>query len=190
MTPVRPRVLALGLAVVVLTACSDDSSPTTQWADGVCSAWSELRNDVSGLTEGLNLDSLSPEALDSLRTEIEDRLSAIQASAQNLADAITDTPEGADQAVQDAEQQMSDEADDVRAGLDSVGQALQGVAGATSAAEVTSALSDAQAGLTQTGQALTTLGDTVGGYASAADDTLQQAFDDAQSCQQTRTGGT
>ncbi|MBB5788971.1 hypothetical protein [Jiangella mangrovi] len=186
----RPRVLALALTVVLAAGCSGDDSPTTQWADGVCSAWSELRTNVSGLTSGLSLDALTPEALESLRTEVEDRLSALQASAENLADAIRDTPEGADQAVEDAQQEMSSDADDVRAGLDSVGQALQGVANATSAQDVTAALDDAQAGLTATGQALTTLGDTVGGYASAADDTLQQAFDEAQSCQQTRTGGT
>jgi uncharacterized phage infection (PIP) family protein YhgE len=187
---VRPRVLALALTVVLAAGCSGDDSPATQWADGVCSAWSELRTDVSGLTTGLRLDALTPEALESLRTEIEDRLAAVQASAQNLAEAIADTPEGADQAVEDAQQELSDEADDVRAGLNSVGQALQGIAGATSSQDITTALSDAQAGLTETGQALTSFADTAGGYASAADDTLQQAFDDAQSCQQTRTGGT
>lgn len=186
----RPRVLALALTVVLAAGCGEDDSPATQWADGVCSAWSELRTDVSGLTSGLSVDARTPEALESLRTEVEDRLAAIRASAQNLADAITDTPEGSDQAVEDARQELSDEADDVRAGLDAVGQALQGVAGATSREDVTTALSGAQAALTETGQALTSLADTAGGYASAADDTLQQAFDDARSCQQTRTGGT
>ncbi|TDC52898.1 hypothetical protein E1212_07070 [Jiangella ureilytica] len=186
----RPRLLVLVLTVVLATGCAEDDSPATQWADGVCSAWSELRTDVSGLTSGLSLDAVTPEALDSLRSELEDRLAAIRAGAQNLADAIADTPDGADQAVEDAQQELSGQTDEVRAGLDAVGQALQGVSGATSGEDVTTALSDAQAGLSETGQALTALGDTVGGYASAADDTLQQAFDDARSCQQTRTGGT
>jgi TolA-binding protein len=187
---VRPRVLALALTVVLAAGCSDDASPTTGWADGVCSAWSELSADIRGLTDGLSLDSLSQESLQNLQTELEDRLSAIQASAQNLADAITDTPEGAGQAVEDAQQELSTDADEVRAGLDTIGQAFQGLSAATSGEDVTAVLSDAQAGLTATGQALTSLDDTVRGYASAADDTLQQAFDDAQSCQQTRTGGT
>lgn len=190
----RPGLTALTalLAPVVLVAgCSDDEpSPTTSWADGVCSARSELSTDISGLTDGLSLDSLSPESLQSLETELQDRIAAIRASAQNLADAITDTPDGADQAVEDAQQELSTDADDVRAGLDSVEQAFQGLSDASSGEDVTAVLSDAQAGLTATGQALTSLGDTVDGYASAADDTLQQAFDDAQSCEQTPTGGT
>lgn len=186
----RPRLLALVLTAVLAGGCAGDDSPATEWADGVCSAWAELRTDVSGLTSGLSLDAVTPEALESLRSELEDRLAAIRASAQNLTDAITDTPEGANQAIEDAQRELSSEADAVRAGLDAVGQALQGVAGATTAEDLTAALSGAQAGLSETGQALTSLGDTVGGYASAGDDTLQQAFDDAQSCRQTRTGGT
>lgn len=190
MTPVRPRLLPLALTVVLAAGCSESESPTTQWADGVCSAWSELSADVSGLTEGLSLPNLSQESRDSLRTEIEDRLTAVRASAQNLADAVTDTPEGAGQAVEDARQELGDEADDVRAGLESVGQAFQGLSDASESQDLTAALSAAQAGLTATGQALTALGDTVGEYASTADDTLRQAFDDAPSCQQNRTGGT
>ncbi|WP_157987594.1 hypothetical protein [Jiangella endophytica] len=186
----RPRLTALAAATVLLVACSDEASPETDWADGVCSAWNELAADVRGLTEGLNVDSLTPEALDQLSSEISDRVDAVQASAQNLTEAIADTPEGADQAIENAQKELADEADDVRAGLDDTGQAIQGLADATTAEDVTSALSDAQAGLTQTGQALSTLGDTVAGYLSSADDTLRQAFDDAQSCQQTRTGGT
>ncbi|SDT07523.1 membrane lipoprotein lipid attachment site-containing protein [Jiangella sp. DSM 45060] len=181
----------LGLvAVALLAGCSSEDSAETQWADGVCSAWNELSSDLRGVTDGLNVDSLSPEALDQLSSEITERVDAVQASAENLAEAIADTPEGADQAVESAQQELGDEAGDVRAGLDATGQAVQSLSGATTGQDITSALSDAQAALTQTGQALGTLGDTVAGYVSAADDTLRQAFDDAQSCQQTHTGGT
>ncbi|WP_157574342.1 hypothetical protein [Jiangella muralis] len=186
----RPRVLALAAAIVLVAGCSSDESPEEGWADGVCSAWNELSADLRGLTDGLNVDSLTPEALDQLSNEISDRVDAVQASAQNLADAVADTPEGADQAVENAQQELGDEADDVRAGLDSAGEAIQSLSGATTGEDITGALSDAQAALTQAGQALSALGDTVAGYLSSADDTLRQAFDDAQSCQQTHTGGT
>lgn len=186
----RRRVLALAAALTVLAGCSSEASPETGWADGVCSAWNQLSSDLRGLTDGLNVDSLSPEALDQLGDEISDRLNAVQASAQNLADAVADTPEGADQAVENAQQELGDEADDVRAGLSSAGEAIQSLSGAATGQDITGALSDAQAALTQVGQALGTLGDTVAGYLSSADDTLRQAFDDAQACQQTHTGGT
>lgn len=181
---------ALVTAVLLLAGCGGESSPETEWADGVCSAWSELSSDLRELTGGLGVDSLSPEALAELRTEIEDRADAVGTSARNLADAIADTPEGAGQAVENARQELGDDADDVRAGLDSAARALQELASASSADAATGALSDAQAALTQTGQALSSFGDTVTGYVSSSDDALREAFDDAQSCQQTRTGGT
>ncbi|WP_146605232.1 hypothetical protein [Jiangella anatolica] len=169
--------LGLAASVVLLAGCADDASPATDWADGVCSAWDQLSSDLRALTSGLDGD-------------LSGRLDAVQASAQDLVDAIADTPDGADEAVEDAQQELSGEAGDVRSGLDSVAQALQGLTDASSQDDVAAALSEAQDGLSATGQALTALGDTVGGYASAADDTLQQAFDEARSCRETRTGGT
>ncbi|WP_046770466.1 hypothetical protein [Jiangella alkaliphila] len=181
---------AVAASVLLLAGCSDEASAETSWADDVCSAWSDLGDDLRGLTDGLNVDSLSQESLDELRSELEDRAGDVQDGADELSEAIEDVPDGADQAVENARQELADDADDVRAGLDAVGQALQGLTGATSAEGLTAALSEAQAGLTQTGQALSTLGDTVAGFLSAADDTLRQAFDDAPACQETRTGGT
>ncbi|RIQ21812.1 hypothetical protein [Jiangella rhizosphaerae] len=185
-----PGTAALVVSVLLVAGCSEEASEEEQWADGVCSAWTELAADLRGLSAGLDVDSLSRESLEGLRTEVEDRVDAVRASAQDLVDAIADAPEGADEPVEDAQQELGDDAADVRAGLDAVGQALQELGGAATGEEVTGALSEAQTALTHTGQALSTLGETVAGYLAAADDTLRQAFDDAQSCDRTSTQGT
>jgi hypothetical protein len=181
--------VALFLAVLLVgcggedDAGGDELSAEAQWADGVCSARSELNTSLRALNDSIQFDSGSDaDSLEQAQTEVAERLDAVRQSATDLRDAIRDAPAGLDGALADAQQDLSTSADDVRTSVDGIGQAATDMADAQTVRQFTAAASGALTAVTATGNAVGGLADDIAGYARSADDAVQQAFDEAPSC--------
>jgi hypothetical protein len=182
--------VALILAVLLAGCGSDEDqggdelSAEAQWADGVCSARSELNTSLRALNDSIQFDSGSDaDSLEQAQTEVSERLDAVRQSTADLRDAIRDAPAGLDGALADAQQQLSTSSDDVRTSVDGLAQAASDMADAQTVRQFTSASAAALTALTAAGNAVSGLADDVRGYARSADDAVQQAFDEAPSCQ-------
>jgi hypothetical protein len=133
---VAARLLAGAAILAVLAAgCGgDDQSSTEEWADGVCSAFSDWRDAVTETGESLRAGSLNEE---SLRNAVDD----LQDATESFADDLRDLPELETDAGDDAQQTLDDLAEDVDTNTEDVrtavgdaeGKGVQGVLEAGSA---------------------------------------------------------
>lgn len=179
---ILPVCLALGLTA--LTGCgSDELSPEAQWADGVCSARTELSDSVDALKDALTFDvSAGLAGLQDTKAEITDAAESVQQSATDLRTAINDQPDGVDAEVADAKNALTQSADTVKDSIEATAQAVSEAGSAAGVQEFVTALGAAATTLASTGAAVTALADQLRSYRDSASSTVKQAFEDAPAC--------
>jgi hypothetical protein len=200
---VFPRTNAVIVALcsaVLLAACgnaetpsgSASAGPTTTptqaaavtWADGVCSASTDLRDSVRA-GESLQFDpSSSSTSLDQAKAQVRDRVTTVQQSAAALASALSAVPPGADPALTAAQQQLQTAAGRAQAATEQLGAAADQVAAADTATEVAAGLVALKAALTGTANDLATYLESLRATVTSGEDALRSAFGGAPACQE------
>jgi hypothetical protein len=153
------------------------------WADGVCSASSDLRTSVAGVGAALKVDrSPSAGSLASLRTEVRDSVTAVQQSAASLDSALSAVPQGADARLTTAQQQLQTAAQQAHAAIDELGTAAGQVTNAGSASELAAGLRPLRAALTGTADALAAYFTSLQGMVNGGEQAVRDAFGGAPAC--------
>jgi hypothetical protein len=179
--------LAALLAAGLLTACeesSEDLAAGVQWADGVCSARSDLSEAVSALNDSLTFDPAQASSLDQAKTQVQDRVDAVRQAGADLKAAVADVPDGVDADVAAAQEDLTTEAADVTESVTAVGDALSTATSATSAGEFATALAAAGVAAAAAKNAVGEFADTVQGYGSSSSSALKDAFNEAPACRE------
>jgi chromosome segregation ATPase len=163
--------VAVAAALAVAGCGGEETTSTTEWADGVCSAIVKWKDSVSSATQQLKGGNLSKETLQSTAGDVEDATKTLSDDLKDLGK--PDTESG--QKAKDAVQQLSEEVDQSRETIE------QAVDGATDAASTLNAVSVAGSTL---GSLLTELGNAVDNLSQLdPSGELRDAFAQADSCQ-------
>lgn len=175
--------IALAALVMRLTADDDGSPSATAWADAVCSDLATWKTSITSLADvgsgELNADTLQQKVGDA-----EEATSTLVSSLQDLGPPDLESGD-------ELKQQLSNSADAIQSQIDALKEGAQQASEAGSPAAFLQEL----ATLAPQFQALldsisTTIGALQGADASSdARAELQQAFDDAASCQELRGNG-
>jgi ElaB/YqjD/DUF883 family membrane-anchored ribosome-binding protein len=188
-TPSRAAALSLlVLGLPLLGSCSaaepEAATPTgpdaSEWADGVCTSLEDLITDIRAIGAGLNVELGNGDALEQVTTQLRSDVEAVGTSLDAVLSAVGDAP-GTDDA-EDLRDALLVGSGDVTSAMEDARDAAEEAADATSVAEF---LASAGAALTATSSALSaaeSYAESVGSAAAAADDTLREAFADAESC--------
>lgn len=143
-----------------------------------------MSGNLSALTDSVQFDSNSDTAaLEEAQSELSDRVEAVQRSVSDLDAAVTDLPADADAAIADAQQELSASASDLEASIDALGAAFSDAVDADTTQQFATALTGGAAAIAASEHDLSTLTDRLTNNAESAQDTVQQAFQDAPSCQ-------
>jgi methyl-accepting chemotaxis protein len=185
----KSSTVAVATFILVVAGCGDRDGAETlsadaKWADGVCQAADDVSVSFSGLTDALDVDVESTDSIEQAQTEISDAIDELRQSVSDLAHAVTELPADADSAISSAEQDLSSGADELQTSVEDLGDALSTAVEAEDAQHFIAALTDSAAALAVTEDAISTLASDISGYSESADEALQQAFDDAPSCQE------
>jgi len=133
---VAARLLA-GTAILAILAAGcggDDESSAEQWADGVCSAFSDWRDAVTETGESLKAGSLNEESLRNAVDDLQDSTESFADDLRDLPKLETDAGEEAQQTLDDLAESVDTSKEDVRTAVgDAEGKGLQGVLEAGSA---------------------------------------------------------
>jgi len=101
---------------------SSDASPTSEWADGLCSAITTWTSSISSIEESLKGGDLSK---DSLNSAVDDAKSATETFTSDL-DSLGKPDTDAGQKAKDSVDQLST---DLKAGVTTIQEALDGASG-------------------------------------------------------------
>jgi hypothetical protein len=180
-----PLVLAAAVAALIAgcSSGSDELSATAQWADGVCTARTDLQQSVAALDDSLTFTPGSGSALEDAKTQVSDRVEAVKESASGLKSAIEEIPADSDGEISAAQAELKSAAADVEAGLSEVGSAAASATSAGSASEFITALTEVTTAAAATKNSVARLGDQLSGYAQSGSEQVQQAFSEAPACQ-------
>ncbi|MGH3117679.1 MAG: hypothetical protein ACRDQD_26520 [Nocardioidaceae bacterium] len=183
----RPTLVAAASTVLLLAGCGDSTdelSAEAEWADNICRTADDVSGDLSALTDAVQFDTNSDtRALKEAQSELADRAEAVQQSTSDLGAAVTDLPADADAAIVDAQQELSALASDLEASIDALDAAVSDAADANTSQQFAMALTNGAAAAAATQNDLSTLTDRLTNNAESTQDTVQQAFQDAPSCQ-------
>jgi hypothetical protein len=180
MSRFRISIAALvALGALVAAGCGggdDEANATTQWADGLCSAVTTWQDSLSQTAQTLKEGGLS-----------KDGLSSAVDDAKSATDTLIDDVKGLGKPDTDAGQQAKDSVDQLTTSLQGdLGTIESAVSGASGVSGVLSAVSVVSQTLVTMGSQVTS---TVTGLQSLdAGQELQQAFDDASSCDSLTSG--
>lgn len=174
---------AVAAAAVVAAGCggssdssSSDTTPTTEWADGLCTAittWTDSLKEIVPTVTGGNLSK------NSLTAAVDDAKSATETFTTSLGDlGKPDTEAG-----QQAKVAVDQLATDVKADMAKIEDA---VAGASGAAGLLAAVPVISSTLKTAGDQVSSTVSTVQGLDAKGE--LQSAFKDATSCQSVTAG--
>jgi len=174
----------VGAAIVARLADDDFTSvDTTEWADSVCSDLGEWRSAITGLA-GVGGGELTPESLEQKLGDAGDATDELVDDLRRLGPPDVEAGGEAEQALDDAAEGLQDSFDSLRADAQ----------GALDADTPTDFLQELAALAPQFQALLQQVQDTVASLQSAslfgeASAELEQAFADAESCQQLRAEG-
>ena len=171
--------LAVVLPALALGACSD--SPTNaEWADSVCTSLDAVKSDIAAIGDGLTLD-LSEGALDQVKDQLAEDVTAVRESLEALLDSIEAAP--ANPGAQDLETALEGPSNDFEAAVQSLTDAATDAADATSLTEFLAAAGTAVSAVASASAAATAYATTVQTAASQAVDDVKAAFAEAPACQ-------
>ena len=117
------RLLAVAGAVATLAAgCGDDTSSAEEWADGVCSAFSDWRDDVTTAGEELRA---GPTTRDDLKSTADD----LEEATDNFLDDIRDLDDLETEGGQEAKATLDRLAEDVDQNKENIQSTVSGTSG-------------------------------------------------------------
>lgn len=171
-----PLAVVVAVAALLVAGCggSDDggsgTSPTTEWADGLCSAITTWTSSISSIGDTLTGGNLSK---DSLTSAVDEAKTATETFSSDLDDLGTPDTDAGGQA-KDAVDKLSTELED---GVATIEGAIDGVSG----------VSDIVTAVSTVSSTLVTMGNEVGATISGLEDIdakgeLESAFEQAESC--------
>jgi hypothetical protein len=173
--------VAIAIAVIAMRLSDDDSSEATAWAGSVCTSLSEWRGEIEALAD-VDAGDLNAEAL---RGKLEDAQTATDDLVSDLQALGRPELEAGDE----AEAALDDAADGLRESYEDLKDAASAALDAGSPMAFLEALAALgprfQALIDDVQDAFTSLRTAAGD----ASDELEQAFDDADSCQELRDEG-
>jgi hypothetical protein len=170
--------IALAALIMRLTA-NDSSNPSaTAWADSVCSDLTTWSSSIQALAD-VSSGSLNAETLNAKIADAEQATSTLVASLKDLGPPDLESGDA-------LEEELSSAVDEIQSQVEALKQGAEEAAQAGSPRDFLSALATlAPQFQTLLGSVQTTIDDLKSSDAAgAARDELQQAFDDAESCQQ------
>lgn len=176
-------VIAAVVLIVRLTGAESGRVSTTAWVDSVCTSLSDFRTSISSLAD-VGGGALTPESL-------REKLGEADRATEQLVDELKNLGTPDLEAGKDVEQALDDAADGLRASYESLKAGAQDAADADTPAAFLQALAalapDFQSLLNQIGDTVATLQSaSLFGAASAE---LEQAFSDAEPCQEMQAEG-
>lgn len=132
--------LALLVGIVVLAAgCGgDDQSSAEEWADGVCSAFSDWTDAVTATGESLKAGSLDEDSLRDATDELQEATDDFAKDLRGLPPLETDAGEEAQQTLDDLAENVDQNKEDIRTAVGGA-EGVQGVLEAGAAIATTSA---------------------------------------------------
>ncbi len=176
------RLLPVGLllAVVALAAgCGSDSSDpdtATEWADGVCTAFTTWAESITAAADPLTSGDISKDSLRSAADDLESATATLESDLKGLGKPDTEAGQEAKDAVDQLSSDLKTGAESIRstaADVSSIGD----IVGATT--KVATTLSTMQSQVTSTFTTLEQLD---------AKGELRDAFEQASACQQLSSG--
>jgi hypothetical protein len=207
MAKLRSRtVVAVALSVVVLLAgCSGsdsgDGEPSATstgtpsasgsadagvvtWADGVCSATTDLETAVQGVTTALQVDpTASASALEQAKTQVGERVGEVRVAADDLRAAINTSPPGVvSSQLAEAQGQLTASADSARAAAEQLVTQGGAIADAQTPAETVAALTAAGTALATTSAQIQAYLTSLSETAQNRDPVIREAFASAPAC--------
>jgi hypothetical protein len=174
-TAVRCLVTGLiAIAVALAAGCGDDggseTSPTVEWADGLCSAITTWRDSLTSTADSLRGGNLSE---DSLRSAVDD----FESATSDFVDDVRDLGIPETEAGEEAKASLDRLADDVEEGVSTMQSAVDDAEGAGGALEAISTVAGT----------LSTLGEQLASTFAGLEDLdaageLEEAFREADAC--------
>jgi hypothetical protein len=175
----------LGAVVVLVVAAvaagcggddATDASATEQWADGVCTAFSSWSDALGSAVDSVTSGGVSTDALESAVGDVKSATDSLADDLESLG--RPDTEAGAQ-----AEETVSQLADDLRTGVGEIESAVEGVSGNSGVVTAATAI----------GTTLSTMGTQVQTAFAALEaldggDELTSAFESASSCSALQDG--
>ena len=164
---------ALGLVLAALAAgCGgDDESSTEEWANGVCTAFTDWRDAVTEAGESLQAGSLDQDSLG-------DAVDELQEATDTFAEDLRDLPELETDAGEEARQTLDQLADDVDQTKEDIRSAVGGAEGVQGVVEAGAAIATT---LAQMGQQLGTAFEQLDQLDASGE--LSDAFESADACE-------
>ena len=165
---------AVAVAAVVAGGCGGDdaadTSATTEWAGGVCTALTTWKDAVAGAGESLQAGSLSADAVEGVAGDIGDATRTLADDLNALGRPDTDAGQDAQDTLNGLANDLSDEADTIE-----------------SAVEDASGVSEVLGAVSTVSSTLLTMGEQVGSAVSQLEaldgaEELKDAFEEADSC--------
>lgn len=176
--------IALAALIMRLTADDEASNPTTAaWADSVCSELATWKTSITSLAD-VGSGDLDAETLQGKVDDAEEATSTLVSSLKGLG--APDLESG------DAlQEQLSSSADEIQSGIDALKEGAEQASEADSPAAFLQELATLAPQFQSLLDSISTTIDDLQGADAAADAKaeLQQAFDDAESCQELQADG-
>ena len=166
-------------------ATGDTADPgVVTWADGVCSATTDVETAVGQVTAALQVDpAASDTALDQAKAQVAERVGAVRVSLDDLRAAISTSPPGVvNEQLTTAGQQLSTTTDRARAAADQLQAQGQALAAAQTPAEIASALTGAGAALAAASAGIQAHVAALRDTAQSRDPVVREAFEQAPAC--------
>jgi hypothetical protein len=155
------------------------------WADGVCSATTDLEAAVQQVTAALQVDpAASDTALDQAKAQVAERVGAVRVAVDDVRSAISTSPPGVvNEQLTAAGQQLSATADRARTAADQLQAQGQALADAQTPAETASALAAAGAALAAARAGIQAHVAALRDTAQSRDPVIRDAFAAAPACE-------
>jgi hypothetical protein len=197
----KSRVIAIALSLssaVLLVGCGDSESPSTNgtsspastpdatvaWANGVCTASTELQASLRSADEAIKAGASSaPNAPDSVKAEVKDSVAEVHDSAANLARILSGVPGGVVPQTAQAQEQLLTAGKQAQESTDRVEAAGDKVAGASTAEELTSSVEGLKTAAETAAADLTVYLEAVRGVVAGSAEAVRYAFESAPACQ-------
>jgi uncharacterized phage infection (PIP) family protein YhgE len=180
-------VAAASVLALVATGCSSDSEPSelTVWAGSVCDSAASLRTAVGNVRDTVEVDlTQDTDAIDQVKDELQTRYDDVVAEIDALTETLSNPPADAQAELDEASDELQTRVDGISNGIDQITAAIDDAQAAENGREFASALTSVAVPLAASALSARTLAGDIGDFTSSTNEQLQEAFGEAQSCEQ------